>query len=131
MLTRTILLALALLVVPKWALAQESAETLAVGDSVRFSLELDAELSTWTGVVREVRNPRECVFVLLRSYDSDMFSLGVEFTDTFELERLQPAPSVFTASALRSQGIKCVEAHIREDSIYLNPKPDADSKEGA
>lgn len=131
MLTRTFLLALALLLLPKWAPAQESAATLAVGDSVSFSLELDADVGTWTGVVREVRNPRECVFVLLRSYDSDMFSLGVEFTDTFELERLEPAPTLFTASALRSQGIKCVEAHIREEPIYLNPKPDADSKEGA
>ena len=131
MLTRTFLLTLALLILPDWAPAQESVAVLAVGDSVRFSLELDAEISTWTGVVREVRNPRECVFVLLRSYDSEMFSLGVEFTDTFELERLEPAPTVFTASVLRSQGIKCVEAHIRADPMYLNPKPDADSKEGA
>ncbi len=131
MLTRLGLLVAVLLLLPGSSSGQETDAPLAQGDSVRFSLDLEEGPATWTGVVREVKNPRDCVFVLVRSYDSEVFSLGVKFTDSFEIERLNPTPTVLTAAALRSQGISCVEAHVREDPIYLNPKADADSKEGA
>lgn len=132
MLARLFVVAFALLLVPCVAQGQRADPPLAKGDSVSFSFPTDPGPTTWTGVVREMKNRRDCVFVLVRSYEgSEMFGIAFKFFPGFEITRLAPAPTVFSADDLRAIGIECIEAHPKELPMYLNPEPSAEVNEGA
>ena len=117
---------------PTFAHGQEAEPALAQGDSVRFSFPTDPGPTTWTGIVREVVNPRECVFVLVRSYEgSNTFGIAFTLSDRSMLERLAPEPSTFSGAQMNEQGIKCIEAHRQALPMYLNPPSEADEEAGA
>ncbi len=132
MLARAVLPALTLFLLPPPSYAQEADAPLAMDDSVSFTFPTDPGPTTWTGVVRELKNPRDCVFMLVRSYEgSKMFGIAFKFFPGFELTRIAPSPAVFSGDDLRKRGIECIEAHPKELPMYLNPEPDSEVQEGA
>lgn len=119
--------------------AQATEPPLARGDSVRFSLTSELGTTTWTGIVHDVKNPRDCFFIVHSSIEGpEMFSFGVQFPSDFVVERYGPGGRVdtVTAAALKASGIGCVEGHHHPDARYISREVDdldrtSDDDEGA
>ena len=107
--------------------AQDHEAPLAKGDSVRFSLTLrEGEPTTYTGIVHEVKNQRNCFFIVTTSIEGPRFfsfGLFISRESEFTVERLHvdAEPQTVTVEALWDFGIRCVEGHPTPEPTYLSP----------
>lgn len=100
---------------------------LSVGDTVQFSANYgDDFVGEWIGTVREVKNPRGCVFVVhSKILRGKMFSMGLRFSDDFEITKHSGAGSTtIDGATLRRHGIDCIETHPTADPRYITPEDD-------
>ena len=121
----------AMTILPRAAHCQGSEMPLAIGDSVKFAISGDNWSGAWTGSVYEVKNQRNCFFVVhSRILDGDMFSFGMRFPDDFKVTKYLPDGGIeeISAAELREHGIECVETHPTPERTYLLPDS---SSEGA
>ena len=94
---------------------------LAIGDSVRFELNLDFGLTQWTGIVREIKNPRNCLFVQGGPEGpSDLMGIAMPISERFLVEVLAPRAHHARGEKLLEHGIECVEIHPSALPMYLN-----------
>jgi len=108
--------------------AQESELDLAIGDTVEFAIEGDDFSGAWIGTVHEIKNPRNCVFVVHdKILRGKAFSLGIRFPDDFQLTNHSSSEgtTIITASKLKERGIDCIETHPTSHPNYLHPKDEA------
>lgn len=113
---------------PGQAWAQESELGLAIGDTVEFAIDLEDFSGAWIGTVHEVKNPRGCVFVVHdKILRGDMFSMGIRFSDEFQLQKHSSSngTTVISATTLKQHGIDCIETHPAPHPNYLHPKDEA------
>lgn len=114
---------------PSTALAQEFTFPVAIGDTVEFAVDLGEYSGAWIGTVHEVKNPRDCIFVVHdKILRGDVFSMGIRFPDTFVLQVHSASDGTRTVDArtLREHGIDCIETHRTPEPLYLNPKEDGE-----
>lgn len=108
------------------------AQALAVGDTVHFVLDLGDDVTEYTGHVREVINPRHCLFVRVDSINvmkgRHFYSFGTPMWPTFRIDRMTgrdatgPLWETLRGRRLLDDGIRCLEANALTDSGYLNPE---------
>lgn len=102
------------------------------GDTVRFTLDLGDDVTDYVGHVREVINPRQCLFVRLDSINvirgRHFFSFGIPMWPTLRIDRMAgrdaagPVWETVRGRQLLDDGIRCLEANSRTDDGYLNPE---------
>ena len=107
-------------------------QALQKGDTVHFVLDLGDDVTEYTGHVREVINPRQCLFVRLDSMEvikgRHFYSFGTPMWPTFRIDRLTgrdasgPVWETLKGRQLLDDGIRCLEANSRTDAGYLNPE---------
>jgi hypothetical protein len=112
--------------------AAPASPTLEKGDTVRFILDLGDDVTEYTGHVREVINPRHCLFVRLDSIQvirgRHFYSFGTPMWPTFRIDRLTgrgesgPSWETIRGRRLLDDGIRCLEANELTDAGYLNPE---------
>lgn len=109
-----------------------SAPAIVEGDTIRFTLDLGDDVTDYVGHVREVINPRQCLFVWLDSINvirgRHFYSFGIPMWPTLRIDRLGgrdadgPVWETIRGRQLLDAGIRCLEANSVTDDGYLNPE---------
>ena len=114
---------------PQAALGQDSDLPLSIGDSVKVTIWEDDWSGAWTGSVYEVKNQRNCFFVVYSHLlDGDMSSFGLDLPDYLTVTRYLADGSTekITTPDLRQHGIECVEVNPTPERPYLLPESQAE-----
>ena len=120
---------------PADAVAQDADSTaipvVTHGDTLRFTLELGIDVSEYIGHVREVINPRGCLYVRLDSIrvvrGREVYSFSTPMWPTTTIERLARRDhgdaewETIRGRELLDAGIRCLEGNSLTDAGYLNP----------